>query len=163
MVTAAVKTVTQLCVIRFFLGLAEASTYSGAIYTISAWYKPAEISKRTALFSASGMVGTMFAGVMMTAIHKGMRGMAGLAGWQWVFIIDGLITLPVAVFGFYYFPDTPERTRASYLTEADKKLAISRVPPITNEGRSIAFVSIVKRAFATPLLYVTSTIPWISS
>ncbi|KAH7327753.1 pantothenate transporter liz1 [Stachybotrys elegans] len=154
MVTAAVKTVTQLCVIRFFLGLAEASTYSGAIYTISAWYKPAEISKRTALFSSSGMVGTMFAGVMMTAIHKGMEGMASLAGWQWVFIIDGIITLPIAVFGFLYFPDTPDRTRAPYLTEADKKLALSRVPTITKEGRSIAPLSIIKRAFATPLFWI---------
>lgn len=67
MASAAVKTVTQLCVIRFLLGLAEASTYSGAIYIMGAWYKSDEIAKRTALFSASGQVGTMFAGVMMTA------------------------------------------------------------------------------------------------
>lgn len=87
MLSAAVTNVTQLLVIRFFLGLAEASTYSGAMYTIGAWYKPEEIQKRTALFGVSGQIGTMFAGVMMTAIHKGMRGMAGLQGWQWVFII----------------------------------------------------------------------------
>lgn len=93
MASAAVKTVTQLCVIRFFLGLAEASTYAGTIYIIGAWYKPEEISKRTALFTASGQVGTMFAGVMMTAIHKGMRGMSGLAGWQWVFLIGKVLFL----------------------------------------------------------------------
>ena len=87
MVSAAVKTVTQMCVIRFFLGLAEASTYSGAIYVMGAWYKPNEIAKRTALFSASGQVGTMFAGVMMAAIYKGMEGMGNLGGWQWVFLI----------------------------------------------------------------------------
>ena len=87
MVSAAVKNVTQLCVIRFFLGLAEASTYSGAIYVMGAWYKPNEIAKRTALFSASGQVGTMFAGVMMAAIYKGMEGMGNLGGWQWVFLI----------------------------------------------------------------------------
>jgi MFS family permease len=87
MLSAAVTNVTQLCVIRFFLGLAEASTYSGAMYIIGAWYKPEEIQKRTALFGVSGQIGTMFAGVMMTAIHKSMRGMAGLQGWQWVFII----------------------------------------------------------------------------
>lgn len=87
MASAAAKTVTQLCVIRFFLGLAEASTYAGAIYIISSWYKPDEISKRTALFTASGQVGTMFAGVMMAAIHKGMNGMSRLQGWQWVFLI----------------------------------------------------------------------------
>lgn len=87
MVSAAVKTVTQLCVVRFFLGLAEASTYAGTIYIIGAWYKPDEIAKRTALFTASGQVGTMFAGILMAAIHKGMEGLANLAGWQWVFLI----------------------------------------------------------------------------
>lgn len=87
MASAAAKTVTQLCVIRFLLGLAEASTYSGAIYIMGAWYRPDEIAKRTALFTASGQAGTMFAGVMMAAIHKGMEGMGGLGGWQWVFLI----------------------------------------------------------------------------
>jgi ACS family pantothenate transporter-like MFS transporter len=91
MASAAVKTVAQLCVIRFFLGLAEASTYSGAIYIMGAWYKPDEIAKRTALFTASGQVGTMFAGVMMAAIHKGMEGMGSLGGWQWVFLIGELL------------------------------------------------------------------------
>jgi ACS family pantothenate transporter-like MFS transporter len=87
MVSAAVKSTTQLCVVRFFLGLAEASTYAGTMYVIGSWYKPLEIGKRTAIFSAAGMVGTMFAGVMMAAIYKGMNGMAKLAGWQWVFLI----------------------------------------------------------------------------
>jgi MFS transporter, ACS family, pantothenate transporter len=87
MVSAAVKTVTQLLVLRFFLGLVEASTYAGTIYIIGSWYKPAEIAKRTALFTASGQVGTMFAGVMMAAIYTGMEGMSGLGGWQWVFLI----------------------------------------------------------------------------
>jgi ACS family pantothenate transporter-like MFS transporter len=91
MASAAVKTVTQLCVIRFFLGLAEASTYSGAIYIMGAWYKPDEIAKRTALFTASGQVGTMFAGVMMAAIYNGMSGMGSLGGWQWVFLIGEYI------------------------------------------------------------------------
>jgi ACS family pantothenate transporter-like MFS transporter len=87
MASAAAKSVTQLCVIRFLLGLAEASTYSGAIYIMGAWYKSDEIAKRTALFTASGQVGTMFAGVMMTAINKGMAGKGSLVGWQWVFLI----------------------------------------------------------------------------
>lgn len=170
MASAAAKTVTQLCVIRFFLGLAEASTYAGTIYIIGAWYKPEEISKRTALFTASGQVGTMFAGVMMTAIHKGMRGMSGLQGWQWVFLIgksshphgqleltavDGIITLPIALFGFLYFPDIPEITKAKYLSQDERKLAVSRLPPIKSDGHNIMPMSLIKRVFLTPMLYVS--------
>ncbi|KAF5972982.1 transmembrane transporter transporter Liz1p [Fusarium bulbicola] len=154
MASAAAKTVTQLCVIRFFLGLAEASTCAGTIYIIGAWYKPEEISKRTALFTASGQVGTMFAGVMMTAIHKGMRGMSGLQGWQWVFLIVGIITLPIALFGFLYFPDIPEITKAKYLSQGERKLAVSRLPPIKTDGHNIMPMSLIKRVFLTPMFWI---------
>ncbi|CRK32981.1 hypothetical protein BN1723_006526 [Verticillium longisporum] len=154
MASAAVKTVTQLCVIRFFLGLAEGSTYAGTIYIIGAWYKPEEIAKRTALFTASGQVGTMFAGVMMAAIHRGMKGLGGLGGWQWVFLIDGIITLPIAVFGFMYFPDTPGKTKANYISEKEKQLAVARLPPIKEDGHNIHPISLFKRVFANPIFWV---------
>jgi ACS family pantothenate transporter-like MFS transporter len=56
--------------------------------------KPTEIAKRTAIFTAVGQVGSMCAGLMMTAMHKTMEGHGGLKGWQWVFIIGKLIFLP---------------------------------------------------------------------
>ncbi|KAK1530001.1 major facilitator superfamily transporter [Colletotrichum paranaense] len=154
MVSATVKTVTQLCVVRFSLGLAEASTYAGTIYIIGSWYTPSEIAKRTAIFTASGQVGTMFAGVMMAAIYKGMGGLGGLGGWQWVFLIDGIITLPVAFFGFYYFPDIPENTQALYLSDSEKKLAVSRLPPIKEGGHSISPISLMKRLAMSPTFWI---------
>ncbi|KAG8157547.1 hypothetical protein KVR01_012589 [Diaporthe batatas] len=151
---AACKTVTQLCVVRFFLGVAEASTYAGTIYIIGSWYKPKEISKRTAIFTASGQVGTMFAGVMMTAIYKGMGGLGGLQGWKWVFLIDGIITLPIALFGFFYFPDIPENTTATYLNESERKMAVARLPPIKEGGHSINPFSLMKRLFLQPFFWI---------
>ncbi|CAJ2499628.1 Uu.00g024810.m01.CDS01 [Anthostomella pinea] len=68
----------------FFQGLAEASTYCGAIYVTGLWYKPGEVAKWNAFFTASGQVGSMLAGVTLTAIYEGMDGHAGLQGWQWV-------------------------------------------------------------------------------
>jgi ACS family pantothenate transporter-like MFS transporter len=49
--------------------------------------KPTEIATRTAIFTAVGQVGSMFGGLMMTAMHETMEGRAGLKGWQWVFVI----------------------------------------------------------------------------
>ncbi|PVI00992.1 pantothenate transporter liz1 [Periconia macrospinosa] len=154
MASAAVKTVHQLCVLRFFLGLAEASTYSGAMYILGSWYKPLEIGKRTAIFSAAGMAGTMFAGVMMVAIYKGMNGLGNLAGWQWVFLIDGIITLPIAIFGFLYFPDIPEITKAGYLSEQEKKIASTRLPPIKADGHNIRPWPLAKRVLATKQFWI---------
>lgn len=63
MVCGACNSFEQLAAVRFIQGIAEASTYSGTQYIIGSWYKGPEIGKRVGLFQASGMVGTMFAGM----------------------------------------------------------------------------------------------------
>ncbi|CAG9946145.1 unnamed protein product [Clonostachys rosea f. rosea IK726] len=152
--SAACKTYEQLCAVRFLMGLIEASTYCGTIYCIGSWYKPREIAKRTAIFTASGQAGSMFAGIMMTAIYKGMSGYAGLQGWQWVFIICGIITCPIAVMGFLYFPDIPETTKARWLSESEKRLALDRLPPKKADGHNINPWSLAKRVFGSPAFYI---------
>ncbi|KAL2273928.1 hypothetical protein FJTKL_04006 [Diaporthe vaccinii] len=151
---AACKTYEQLCVVRFFQGFAEASTYCGTIYIIGSWYKPREIAKRTAIFTASGQAGTMFAGIMMTAIYTGMQDHSGLKGWQWLFLVNGIITIPIAIVGFFFFPDTPETTQAKWLSAGERELALQRLPPKSKDGHNIAPWSLVKRVFANPALYI---------
>ncbi|KAI5458355.1 major facilitator superfamily domain-containing protein [Mariannaea sp. PMI_226] len=153
MACAACHSFPQLAAVRFFQGIAEASTYSGTQYIIGSWYKSSEIGKRVGLFQASGMVGTMFAGIMMTAIWRTMNGVSGLPGWRWSFIIDGVITVPVAIFGFIFFPDLPETTTAFYLKPHERQLALSRLPPKNVEGHSIGF-SLIKRVVFTVNFWV---------
>ncbi|KAH8670123.1 major facilitator superfamily domain-containing protein [Tricladium varicosporioides] len=148
MCMAACKNFTQMAVCRFFQGLIEASTYAGTQYIIGSWYKPAEIGKRVGLFSACGQAGTMFAGIMMTAVYTSMDGLGGMPGWKWVFVLCGIITMPIAVFGFCFFPDLPETTKAPYLNAAERALAISRLPPKNLEGHKIGW-SIIKRTILT--------------
>ncbi|GME28866.1 major facilitator superfamily transporter [Neofusicoccum parvum] len=156
MCTAACKTYEQLCVVRFFQGIAEASTYCGTMYIVGSWYKPQEIAKRTAIFTAVGQAGSMFAGVMMTAIHQSMNGYAGMPGWKWVFLIDGIITLPVAIAGFLFFPDIPENTKPSRLglNAPEIALSISRLPRAKPDAHNIAPLSLLKRTLGQPHLYV---------
>ncbi|KAK7614318.1 pantothenate transporter liz1 [Phyllosticta paracitricarpa] len=162
MACAATHTYAQLCVVRFFQGFAEASTYCGTIYIIGCWYKPREIAKRTAIFTASGQAGTMFAGLMMTATYQGMNGYAGLAGWKWLFIVNGIITLPIAIVGFIFFPDLPENTKAKWLNKAERELALARLPPKDPEGHNINPWSLAKRVFGHPALYLLCTFSVVS-
>ena len=67
-------------------------------------------------------------------------------------LADGIITLPIAVFGFLYFPDTPDRTQAKYLSEEEREMARARVPKIIEEGHSISPLSLAKRVLMTPML-----------
>ncbi|KAM0554920.1 hypothetical protein ACHAPJ_006656 [Fusarium lateritium] len=158
MTCGACSSFKHLAPVRFFQGVAEASTYSGTQYIIGSWYKGPEIGKRVGLFQASGMVGTMFAGILMTAIWSTMDGVAGLPGWRWSFIIDGIITLPVALFGFIFFPDLPETTKAFYLKPHERELALSRLPPKNPEGHKIG-TSIIKRVLLAPNFWIF-TIFW---
>lgn len=70
-------------------------------------------------------------------------------------LVDGIITLPVAIFGFLYFPDTPSTTTSKYLSESEKGLAISRVPRIKADGRSVRPVALMKRLLLNPILSVS--------
>ncbi|KAI1397931.1 MFS general substrate transporter [Hypoxylon fuscum] len=147
MVTASVHKPQSIMAIRFFQGLSEATTFVGTHYILGSWYTERELGKRSGIFTASGLAGTMIGGFIQTGIHSSLNGKNGLEGWRWLFIIDGLITLPVALYGFIFFPDTPSTTQAFYLTESEKALAVSRVPPI--EDRSPVSWRFFKKSFSS--------------
>ncbi|KAF5363442.1 hypothetical protein D9756_000520 [Leucocoprinus leucothites] len=125
--TSAVHRVEQIYAIRFFQGMAESSTFVGTHYILGSWYKSPELGKRSGLFTSSGLIGTLFSGILQAAVYKHLNGRSGLTGWRWLFIIDGIITLPIAVYGFLIFPDVPQTTKAFYLTEEEKDLAYTRL------------------------------------
>ncbi|KAK5173183.1 uncharacterized protein LTR77_003305 [Saxophila tyrrhenica] len=137
----------EIMVIRFFQGFFEASCFVGVQWILGSWYKPSEIGKRTAIFrykTSSGLAGTMFSGFLQGAIYTNLDGNSGLAGWRWLFIIDFLITLPIALYGFLFFPDTPTSTRAGYLTPTERTLAVERLPEVDKE-RGVLGLSLFKR------------------
>lgn len=87
MITASVKNPQSIMAIRFFLGLAESSTFVGTHYILGSWYTERELGKRSGIFTASGLAGTMFGGFIQTGIHKSLHGARGMAGWRWLFIV----------------------------------------------------------------------------
>lgn len=125
--TAAVKTPHQLYVCRFFVGLAEGTFYPAVHTILGGWYNKQELAKRACIFFASAFVGSMFSGYLQAALYTGMNGVAGLAGWRWLFVFDGVITFPMAIWGYYALPDMPSNTRVKWLTAEEKELALTRV------------------------------------
>ncbi|KAH8830716.1 MFS general substrate transporter [Flagelloscypha sp. PMI_526] len=142
--TSAVTSVEQIYAIRFLQGIVESSTFVGCHYILGAWYKPAEagetiwylyqfwINRHTVRSHSRISLSTFeysfrFSGVLQAAVYKHLNGHAGRSGWRWLFIIDGVITLPVAFYGFLVFPDKPVSTKAFYLSEAERSLAYERM------------------------------------
>ncbi|CAN8105286.1 unnamed protein product [Discula destructiva] len=119
-------TPTQIYVLRFFIGLAESGFYPGMQYVIGSWYRNDELAKRSCIFHASSGLGSMFSGYLMAAAIN-LDGVQGYHGWQWLFIINTVISLPIALAGFFFFPDVPETCRAFYLSKEEIALAQKRM------------------------------------
>ncbi|KAF7903101.1 hypothetical protein EAE99_012173 [Botrytis elliptica] len=125
--SAAVTNVSQLYALRFLIGLCEGAFFPCIIYVIGSWYTKQERAKRVTLFYCTATLATMFSGYLQAAAYDNLSGHLGHAGWQWLFIICGTISLPVGVIGYFFNPDFPETTRAFYLTKAEIKLAKERL------------------------------------
>ncbi|PSK42039.1 hypothetical protein B9Z65_3953 [Elsinoe australis] len=116
----------QIYVLRFFIGLAESGFYPGMQYVIGSWYRSDELAKRSCIFHTSAAIASMFSGYLMAGVYN-LEGRGGFRGWQWLFIVNGIISLPIALAGYFVMPDVPEITRARYLTKDEIALARKRM------------------------------------
>jgi MFS transporter, ACS family, pantothenate transporter len=157
MCSAACRDFSQLCAVRFFQGALEASLYCGTMYLLGSWYTAAEIAKRTAIFTAIGQIGSMFAGIMMAAMQNTLDDSHGLSGWQWLYIINGASGIPFAFAGFVLLPDVPEQTKAMYLSRSEIQLALGRLPPKREDGHKINLKSLLPRIFGSRIFYIFIT------
>ncbi|MDP2846638.1 MAG: MFS transporter [Humidesulfovibrio sp.] len=92
--------------LRFLLGVAEAGFLPGIIYYLTLWYAPARRARAVALFMAAtpvaGMIGGPLSGLLL-----GLDGLHGLAGWQWMFLLEGLPAVLLGVSVLRLLPDGP--------------------------------------------------------
>ena len=84
----------------------RAGFFPGAIFTISRWYLPNETQFRVSLFYTSSALSGAFSGLLAYAIAK-MDGAAGLEGWRWISILEGLASVVLGVACFFFLIDTP--------------------------------------------------------
>lgn len=113
--------------IRFLLGVLETPAATGAIYLLTSWYRGDELFKRAGVWYVSSNVGAMFGGYLQAAAYNNLSGVHGMSGWRWLFIIDGVISLPISIAGYFLFPGLPTSPKVWWLTEAEQKLAQARM------------------------------------
>ncbi|KAF3914616.1 hypothetical protein AA313_de0201256 [Arthrobotrys entomopaga] len=104
--TGIVKNFAGLTVVRFFLGLFEAGFLPGAILLVSNWYMPNETQTRIAILYTSAASGGAFSGILAYGIGK-MEGLAGLNGWQWIFIMEGIFTVILGIVCYLFLIESP--------------------------------------------------------
>ncbi|KAF5005261.1 hypothetical protein FDECE_8247 [Fusarium decemcellulare] len=123
--TGIIHNAAGLYAIRFFLGFVEAAFYPGALFLISSWYKRSEMGLRSAILFSATQLGSAFSGLIGGGIKSGLEGARGLESWRWLFLIEGSITIFVALCSVLSLPDWPSTTRWLTPTErADWRLYI---------------------------------------
>ncbi|KAL1968135.1 hypothetical protein VTN77DRAFT_2266 [Rasamsonia byssochlamydoides] len=147
------NTATQFYVLRFFIGLAESTFYPGMQYLIGCWYRKDELAKRSCIFHTSSAIGTMFSGYLMAAVYH-LGGIGGFKGWQWLFLVDGIISLPIAVSGFFMLPDVPEIADPWYLSKKEVALAQKRMELEGRKPRGPYTKAKLKKIFSSWHIYL---------
>ncbi len=96
---AFIQNETHFYILRFLLGVAEAGFFPGVIYYFTRWLPGAERGKAIALFLSGSAIASIISGPVTGALLQ-IEGL-GLHGWQWMFLIEGLFS--VALCGFVWF------------------------------------------------------------
>ncbi|CAG9263164.1 MFS transporter [Paraburkholderia caribensis] len=152
-----VKTPGQFYVLRLMLGMAEAGFFPGMVLYFTYWYprrrRAAMINVATLGTCVAGVGGGIVSGVVM----RYCDGMAGLAGWQWMFLVEGVPAVLMGVVTWFVMSDGPESV--AWLSESQKVLILEDLR--SDEGSSTSFAPVsheAKNALRRPGLYVLSLI-----
>jgi len=119
--TAFVHTPTMFYVMRFLLGVAEAGFFPGMVLYLTYWFPSQRRGKMVALLMAGNPVSGLFGGPLSGYIMHAMHSTWGIAGWQWLFIIEALPALVLGAVVFFYLDD---RVADAKWLQPDEKRAI---------------------------------------
>ena len=119
-----VKTPLEFYVVRFLLGMAEAGFFPGVVFYLSQWF-PANVRARTvSRFYVALPLSSVFMGGIAGALLN-LQGRVGLAGWQWLFLVEGLPAVLLSVVFLLYLPNTP--ADAKWLTAEERAWLVNQL------------------------------------
>ena len=148
--TAFVTTPIAFYIIRFLLGVAEAGFFPGIIYYLSQWIPAAQRASVVSRFMTAIAIAGLIGGPLSAALLR-LDGRAGLAGWQWLFLVEGLPSLIMGFAVLRWLPDRP--ADAKWLTPEQREALTAR---IVEESAAIAGRSRsgLGQAFSSPAIWL---------
>lgn len=122
-------------VLRFLLGAAEAGFFPGVIYYLTYWF-PSRMRARSVGIFYFGIPLSLILGGPLSGYLLEFEGYAGLQGWQWMFLVEGLMAVVVGFWAYWYLDSKPED--AKWLTVEEKEVLTSalRLEQTSREAHS---------------------------
>ena len=143
---AFIESSTSFYVMRFLLGIAEAGFFPGIILYLSFWFPARNRAGVIALFMAAAPIATAIGSPISAALLE-MHGIMGLAGWQWMFLIEALPAVILGVVVFFYMTDRPEK--ATWLKQ-DERDWLVKTMQAENAGKDSHQHHSIIRGLANP-------------
>src|SRR5580700_4079366 len=119
-----VKTPLQFYVVRFLLGMAEAGFFPGVVFYLSQWFPSNARARTVSRFYVALPLSSVFMGGLAGALLN-LQGRLGLAGWQWLFLAEGLPAVILSVIFLAYLPNTP--AEAKWLTSEERDWLVNQL------------------------------------
>jgi ACS family tartrate transporter-like MFS transporter len=127
--------------LRFLLGVAEAGFFPGITFYLASWF-PAEYRARMLAWFLVAIPATSVIGGPISGFLLGMNGVAGIAGWKWLFILEGLPTVLLGIAVLWILADRPEE--AKWLREEERRIIRERIESERREKEMRKLLSALK-------------------
>lgn len=150
-----VSSVQHFYILRFLLGVFEAGFFPGIVLYLSSWYPPRRRAAIYSIFYAGVAVAGVLGGLISGWIMRDMAGVAGLHGWQWMFLIEGFPAVGLAVIAYFYLTDNP--SQAQWLTASEKNL-LSRTMGSAQSLEGGHKMSSLLKTLSNPQVYLFAAI-----
>lgn len=114
-----VSTPAIFYILRFLLGAAEAGFIPAILYYLTIWFPASHRGKASALFLAGIPLSGIIGGPLSGWIMSGLNGSAGIAGWQWMFVLEGIPAIALGIVCFFFLDNDIES--AKWLSNEEKE------------------------------------------
>ncbi|OQE17549.1 hypothetical protein PENSTE_c020G04681 [Penicillium steckii] len=142
---------------RFLLGFVEAPFFAGVLFYLSKWYTKKELAFRMSIFYSGSLLSGAFGNLIAAGILNGLAGKRGMSAWQWLYIIEGVITVAVGIVICFVLPDFPETWKLlspEMRKVAERRLAIDAAEADKDEAGGMSQMKGLKLAMTDVKTYV---------
>jgi ACS family tartrate transporter-like MFS transporter len=145
--TAFVWSPASFSIVRILLGAAEAGFFPGMIFYMTLWFPRQHRARMFGTFNIAVPLSSVIGAPVSGLVVEYLNGVHGLAGWQWMFILEALPAVIMGIVVLLALPDTPRN--ASFLTEGERRWLSTRLAAERAEQEATERFT-VGRALADP-------------